>query len=378
MKKKKKIAFYIGSLTKAGAQRVIINLTGALLTKGHQVVLVTTAKEEDEYFPPQGAIRIISDLTREETGTGRVQNFKKRFAKLRNIWKKEKPDVVISFIGKNNIMAILTAFGLNIPVLVSVRGEPTEEYYSRLLRICARQLFPLAAGIILQTEDSKAFFPAKVVKKAVVLPNPLNPAFLKDQGRKGKEEREESHSYTVNRKKTIIMVGRIDANKNQKLVIDSFGRLAEDFPDCQLEIWGEGDKRQNLISYVEALGLEGRICLPGATGEVKEKLEAAQIYVLSSNTEGMPNSLMEAMALGLPVISTDCPCGGPKMLIDHGENGLLVPVKDVEAMTEAIRRLLEDEDYAHGLGRKAMEIGEKWSPEEVNRQWEEYILSCCK
>ena len=88
MKKKKKIAFYIGSLTKAGAQRVIINLTGALLTKGHQVVLVTTAKEEDEYSPPQGAIRIISDLTREETGTGRVQNFKKRFAKLRNIWKK--------------------------------------------------------------------------------------------------------------------------------------------------------------------------------------------------------------------------------------------------------------------------------------------------
>ncbi len=365
MNKKRKIVFYIGSLTKGGAQRVMINLTEALLAKGHQVVLVTTFIEEDEYSLPRGAVRVISDLTEEELGRSRIGNFGKRFRKLRNIWKKEKPDVVISFIGKNNIMAILTTLGLPIPVLAAVRGEPSEEYYSRLLKFCACRLFPLAAGVILQTQDSKAFFPPRVVKKAVVLPNPLNPAFLAGQRRPSEE-------------KTMVMVGRIDANKNQKLVIDSFSRLAAAFPEVYLEIWGEGEERQKLISYVDSLGLRERIRLPGATGQVREKLEPASLYILSSNTEGMPNSLMEAMALGLPVISTDCPCGGPRMLINHGENGLLVPVKDEEAMTKAIRQLLEDEAYAEGLGRKAMEIREKLNPDRVNRQWEEYILSPCR
>lgn len=378
---KKKMIFYIGSLARGGAQRVMLNLTEALLAKGHQVVVVTTAQVEDEYPLPTGAKRILSDLIGEERKKGRIGNFIRRFTKLRRIWKKEGPDVVISFIGKNNIMAILTSLGLRFPVLVSVRGEPGEEYYSRVLRLCAKYLFPLASGVILQTQDSKAFFSPKVVQKAVVLPNPLNAVFLENKKEKSKEDKAgtAAKSDSPDRmRKTMVMVGRIDANKNQRLVIDAFRQLAEEFPKALLEIWGEGEEREKLIRYVKEIKLEDQILLPGTTGEVKKKLEAADIYLLSSNTEGMPNSLMEAMAMGLPVISTDCPCGGPKMLIQHGVNGLLVPVGDTEKMAAAMKKLLEDEAFARDLGKKALEIRERLNPVRVNEQWEEYILSHCR
>lgn len=354
--------FYISSLAKAGAQRVIINLTESLLSKGYEVVLVTTAVVENEYELPEGARRIISDIEPSEVTKNRIGNFVRRYSKLRGIWKQEQPSVIVSFIGKNNFMAILTAWGLKLPVLVSVRGEPMEEYYNGMLRFLAKYLFRFATGIILQTEDSKTFFPSKTVEKAVVLPNPLNPEFMKDLA-------------TGEKEKKIVMVGRIDSNKNQKLVVDAFAPLAPKYPEYTLEIWGDGEDYHSLQKHVTSLGLETRILLPGATKEVKQNIEKASLYILSSNTEGMPNSLMEAMALGLCCISTDCPCGGPKALIQNGVNGLLTPVGDVEAMTKAIDRCLRDAEYANNLGENALQIRNLLAPDNVNKQWENYFLS---
>ena len=363
--KAKKIMFYIGSLAKAGAQRVIINLTESLISKGHQVTIVTTGTVENEYELPKGAERIISDIQGEEITESRITNLKNRFCKLRNIWKAEKPDVIVSFIGKNNFMAVLTAWGLKIPVVVSVRGEPMEEYYNGLLRFLARYLFRKADGIILQTEDSKEFFPAKTIKKAEVLPNPLNPEFI--QG-----------IYEGEKEKKLVMVGRIDRNKNQKLVIDAFSAIAKNYPEYVLEIWGDGEDYKSLKTYVSSLGLEKQIFMPGATGKVKDKIEKASLYILSSNTEGMPNSLMEAMALGICCISTDCPCGGPKMLIQDGVNGFLTPVGDVEAMTKAIDKVLKNPQLAEKLGKSALAIRTILSPDLVNEQWESYLISKCR
>lgn len=362
---KKKIVFYISSLAKAGAQRVILNLTESLLEKGHQVTIVTTSVVENEYELSKGAGRVISDIQGEEITSNRITNLKNRFSKLRGIWKSEQPDVIISFIGKNNFMAILTAWGLRIPVLVSVRGEPMEEYYSGLLRFLAKYLFRKADGIILQTEDSKAFFPKKTVEKAVVLPNPLNPEFMKDL-------------YQGEKEKKIVMVGRIDSNKNQKLVIDAFASLAAKYPEYKLEIWGDGEGYERMKSYISSLNLEQQIFMPGATREVKKKIEKASLYILSSDTEGMPNSLMEAMALGLPCISTDCPCGGPKTLIQDGVNGLLTPVRDVEAMAKAIDKVLGNPEFASKIGQNALSIRTTLSPENVNDQWESYLISKSK
>lgn len=362
---KRKIAFYISSLAKGGAQRVILNLTENFLQKGHDVLIVTTAVVENEYELPKGAMRIISDIQGEEITSNRMKNLKNRLTKLRNIWKSQKPDVIVSFIGKNNFMAILTAWRTKIPVLVSVRGEPTAEYYSKGLRLLAKYLFQKADGIILQTEDSKSFFPKRTVKRAVVLSNPLNPEFT-------------NYLYQGKKEKKIVMVGRIDSNKNQKLAIDAFVPLVSKYSEYKMEIWGDGEDYEAIKAYVSSLKLENRILLPGATHNVREKIEKASIYILSSDTEGMPNALMEAMALGLPCISTDCPCGGPKTLIQDGINGLLTPVGDIEAMTKAIDRVLGNPGFAAELGRNALKIRETLSPENVNNQWESYLLSKIK
>ena len=358
----KKIMFYFSSLAKGGSQRVIINLTESLLSKGHQVTVVTTAVAENEYELPKGAKRMISDIQGEEITSNRIKNLKNRFSKLRNIWKEEKPDIIVSFIGKNNFMAILTAWGLKIPVVVSVRAEPTIEYYTGWMRFLAKHLLCKADGIVLQTEDSKTFFPQKALEKAVVLPNPLNPAFVEGL-------------YQGEKEKKIVMVGSVYGLKNQKLVVDAFAPIASKYPDYKVEIWGDGEDYKSLKDYIASLQLEKQILMAGATKEVRKKIERASLYILSSNAEGMPNSLMEAMALGLPCISTDCPCGGPRALIQDGINGILTPIKDVEAMTEAIDRVLGNPEFAKELGKNALKIRESLSPESVNNQWESYLIS---
>ncbi len=358
----KKIVFYISSLAKAGAQRVILNLTESLLSKGHQVTIVTTAEVENEYELPGGAKRVISDIGKEEITKNRILNLKRRFCKLRNIWKMEKPDVIVSFIGKNNFMAVLTAWGLKVPVVTSVRGDPEEEYYNKSMELLAKTLMGKSAGIILQTKDAKDYFPKWMHKKIEILENPLNPDFIEAY-------------FEGKREKKIVSVGRIDANKNQKLIIDAFYRIAREFPKVELVLYGEGEEREKLIQYVKKGPYQDRISLPGAVGNVKESIKTARLFVLSSDTEGMPNALMEALALGIPCISTDCPCGGPKALMGGKENGILVPVGDSKSMAEAMRIILSDEEVWRTYSRNAYKIVEELNPEAVNKKWEEYLYS---
>lgn len=360
--KTKKIVFYISSLAKGGAQRVILNLTQSLLKKGYEVTLVTTAVVENEYELPQGAKRVVSDIGEEEIVSNRITNFKKRFEKLRNIWKKEKPDVIVSFIGKNNFMAILTAWGLQIPVVTSVRGEPAEEYYSKGLELLAKTLMGKATGMILQTPDAKAYFPKWIQRKAVILDNPLNPEFIGEY-------------YKGERENEIVSVGRLDSNKNQKLIIDAFVQIAEEIPKMKLVLYGDGEEKENLESYVKNSPYKDRIFLPGAVSNVKMRIQKSKLFVLSSNTEGMPNALMEALALGIPCVSTDCPCGGPRMLMEGKENGILVPVGNGEAMAQAMKNILQDQELWEKYSKNAYKITKILHPDEVNNKWENYLFS---
>lgn len=359
---KKKIALYISSLRRGGAERVMANLAGYFYREGCQVLLVTTRREAAEYEIPEGIRRRISEPSPEELCGGRLSNFKKRFSTLRNIWKEEKPDVILSFIGKNNMMAILTSRGLRIPVAVSVRGEPMEEYYNKGLRLMARQLFRLAEGVVLQTKRSASFFPKAVQKKAVILRNPVHPDFFREP-------------FEGEREKTIVAVGRVDENKNHEMLIRAFAGIAHDFPQYRLLIYGEGEKREELQKLTKEMGLEENVLLPGNAEHVEEVIYRARAFVLPSNTEGMPNTLIEAMLLGITVVATDCPCGGPAELIEHGQNGLLTPVGDVEKMKESLRRVLENPQEADRLGRNAAQIRNLYQAEAVYGSWKAYLES---
>lgn len=360
MKKQMHIAMLIGSLTKGGAERVMVNLADYFISRGYLVTIVTQYKKENEYALNEKVKRIISDISEQETTNSRIINFKRRFFKLRHIWKQEKPDVILSFIGKNNMMAILTSRFLKIPVAVSVRAAPSEEYYNRWMRFMARNLFKQADGIILQTAECFDFFPEKVQKKSVIMKNPISESFFRER-------------YTGQREKSIVAVGRVDENKNHEMLIRAFAGIAKEFPDYCLTIYGDGDKRKELKDMVRKTGLEKQIFLPGITDNTADSIYKTRVFVLPSNTEGVPNTLIEAMLMGLTVISTDCPCGGPADLIEDGVNGILIPVGSVKILQEKLRFLLKNLQIADKMGENAVKIAEAYMPEKVFEEWENFL-----
>ena len=262
---------------------------------------------------PAGIRRVISDLTPEEEG-GRIANLFRRYRKLRRIFREIHADVVLSTIGKNNFMALLANAFLPTKVVVSVVAEPTEEYPTKGMRLLAKTLF---------------------------------------EG---------------DRPQDIVAVGRMDENKNQRMAIRAFCKIAERFPDARLILYGDGPLRRELTEEVRSLDMSERILLPGRITDVPEKLEKAYAFVLTSFTEGMPNTLIEAMSLGTACISTDCPCGGPKDLIRDGENGFLVPVDDSDALADRLTKLLENPDLMQQMGKNAAKLQAEYLPKKAEKR----------
>lgn len=357
----KHVALFISALRKGGSERVMINLAEYLNKNGIRVTLVNQYEGQDEYELSPEIRRVYSEITEEEISRSRIINLYRRFVKLRNIWKTEKPDVILSFIGKNNIMSVLTSRFLKIPVIVSVRGEPKEEYASWAMRMIVNPCFEQADGVVLQTKAAADFFSEKIKNKAVILKNPLNPSFVRSR-------------YEGERDKTVYAVGRVDVNKNHEMLIRAFSAIAEEFPEYRLIIYGKGECLEKLRNLVKELGMKERIFLPGAVNNVADSIYKGSAFVLCSYSEGMPNTLIEAMCMGLPSISTDCPCGGPAELIQDGENGLLIPTGNQKLLEQALRRILGDEAEAARMGCNASKLLEEYSPEHVGASWMEYLL----
>lgn len=356
----KRIILFISSLQKGGSERVMVNLAEYFQEQKYDVILVTQYQREKEYCISPKIRRVYSEPDASMLDGGRIRNFCVRFRTLRKLWKTYRPDVILSFLGKNNLMAVAAAAFLPIKVAVSVRGEPTMEYQGKFMQFIAKTVFRFADGVILQTEQAGQFFPRAVQRKSVILPNPLNPQFTE-------------RKVCADREDLIVAAGRLDENKNHAMLIHAFGRIAEEYPTVKLVIYGEGELRTKLEMLIAEKGLTDRISMPGNVNDIADRIGRARIFTLTSNTEGMPNSIMEAMALGIPVIATDCPCGGPATLIEHGVNGLLVPVGDAFALADAFRRIFEDREFEQKLRENARRITETLAPEQVNKKWEDYL-----
>ncbi|WP_044930694.1 glycosyltransferase [Butyrivibrio sp. AC2005] len=405
--RKKHIVMYIGSLNKGGAERVMCNLAEYFYSIGYRVTLATTYLSDDEYELPHAAWKVLESEAEnavkvlnpdekvryvdlkggEPMGIGRVftalmpyekgnraQNFHRRIQKLTNAWERLKPDLILSFLGKNNVMALQSAISLGIPVVVSVRATPSEEYASFGLKASMKVLFPAAAGVVVQTNGAMEFFGPLIKSKCKVLPNAINEEFI-------------AHEVVPfeDRKKVIVSVGRLDENKNQKLVINAFSYFVKKHPDYRLMIYGDGPTRELLTKLCGKLdildetgkGADGKATFMGSVDRIADRISDAEIFVLTSKTEGMPNALIEAMSLGLCCISTDCPCGGPADLIQNGRNGILIPMdSDVKMATNifnTLERLAEDPAVARRMGGAALEVREKYNPDRVNEMWREYF-----
>lgn len=353
----KKILFYMNSIHFGGAERVIVNLANKFSEKNYEVVFVTSFISNEEYTLNSKVRRFVLENKVLEQSFLKRNFF--RTMKLRSLCKREKPDIVISFMAEPNFRAILATRFLRIKTLISIRNDPNKEYPTKLFRLVAKVLYPLASGCVFQTEDAKKWFDRRIQKKSKIILNHVDEKF-----------------YNVNftgERKDIVTVGRLEKQKNHKLLIEAFAKTASIFPNENLIIYGEGSLKKELVELSKKLNIEDKVIFKGETKEIHEKIKDAKIFVLSSDYEGLPNVVMEAMTLGVPVISTDCPCGGPRMLLDNNKNGILVKVSDVEEIASSIVRILRDSSFAELLGANAKKVAKEFEPNKIFEKWEKYI-----
>ena len=352
------IVFVMGPLRFSGAERVILSLANNLVAN-HKISIIALYPQDDCPYNDYLDNRIQCILLDYH------QNFFKRnicrFMGIRSAVKKQKSDVVVAFGSTYSPLAVFSMLGSGIPVVVSERTNPAVDPWS--VACLKKILYHLASGVVCQTQDGKEFFSKAIQQKSTVIPNPIAASAIPEV-------------HQGQRRKDIVTVGRLDmTHKNHLLLIRAFVRIAAEFPDHNLVIYGEGPSRCVLEDEVQKFSFQQRIFLPGAIPDAPNRIKDASLFVLSSDTEGMPNALIEAMAVGLPVISTDCPCGGPRFLIQDGENGLLTPVGDVDKMAEAMQRMLNNPEASEAMGKKARGILEILAPEKIARQWEGCFMS---
>lgn len=367
MTKKRKIAFHLNSLEQGGAERVVTNLANQFVKEGYEVLISTEWYGENEFWIDERVRRIHVGLQDTDEKKTRAVKFLLRIKYLRAFIKKEKPDILIAFVHRANYRALTASIGTKVPVMISVRTDPAGHYDAVSDKIQIPLLFPRAAGCVFQTEGQREFFAPFLQKRSKIILNPLHDKYL-------------GTLKPETRKKEVVQSGRLVDFKNQPMLLRAFIEVHKKHPDYILKIYG-GDSQDGtkeiLESIIEKNHADDYIKLMGASDSLEKELADAALYAFSSDWEGLPNALLEAMALGLPIVATDCPCGGPRTVIQDGVNGLLIPIKNQKALEDGINRLIEDPEYGEVLGENARKISEIANAKAIFEQWRDYIEEIC-
>lgn len=346
--KAKRVVFFIATLDNGGAERVVSILTQHLVRLGIPVKIVLYYDSALFYdIHPDVQITYVERETHSK-------NLLKNILWLRR-YCKEQADLVISFLAQFNMVALAALFGTGIPVVVADRNDPRHMPTQAPVRVARNLLYHLANTVVVQTQHNKAYFSKALQKKCKIIYNPVD---LQDK--KGLALRTE-------KKHRIVSVARLMKQKNQLMLIDAFARVKKDFPEYTLTIYGEGPFRSALEQRINELELNDSVMLPGKVRNVFECIADAELFALSSDFEGMPNALIEAMCLGMPVISTKV--SGATDLIEHGRNGMLTDVGNADQMAECMRRMLEDHALRQSCAQNALEINSLLGVEKIVSHW---------
>ena len=339
-----------------GCERVIARLLMRFCAEGDACTLVTECAGDSFYALPKNLTR-VSLLSAE---TMRARDVWKAYTRLRRLVRQIRPDAVLAMPEKVNVWTVLFLLFTGVPVVVSERNDPARHPESRLKRILRTLVYPFAVGFIFQTELAAAYFPAAIQRRGVVLDNPLDTNSMPAPN-------------TGAREKTVLGAGRLNPQKNFPLLIRAFARFAAAHPDWRLILYGEGGEREALTALCQSLLCQSAWSLPGQTDALYEALGTAGMFVLSSDFEGMPNALIEAMAMGAPCVSTDCRAGGPASLVEDGENGLLVPAGDEAALAAAMARIADEPALTRALSKNAVNIRVRLDEAAVCGKWRSYL-----
>ena len=359
-----KVLFYISTIRGGGAARVMVNIANGLASNGHEVIFVTNFPANHEYELDGRIDRHI--LEAEESRSNALVKNLTRIKALKKIIRKNDPDVSIAFMRENNFRLMFASKGLRTKTVVSVRNDPAKEYPSKFSKMLAEYLYKKADGIVFQTEDAKKAFSSRVQEKSCIIFNQVDEKFFDDNPARG--------DY-------IAACGRLSKQKNYPMMLRGFAASVKTHPDEHLKIYGEGNLKEEMEGLARELGIQENVEFMGFSTDMKSVYKNAKLLVMTSDYEGMPNAVLEALASSVPVISTDCPCGGPKMIIEEGKNGYLVRTRDSEDFTAKLNAFLDlSDEQNRDMRNNAFQTGQKFSPPVILKDWTDMlgrILKCC-
>lgn len=350
--KNKEVLFVSNFFGDGGAARVISVLAEELANRGYAVTVCSYPRKDREEYRRAANVKYVRFEMKYRKG---VLYKIERIAKLRKEIRKHKDATVISFEYFMNMQTVVAMAGLGNRLIISERNDPAAVGGKTPTKQLRNFLYGFADCLVCQTRDALEYFPKNIQRKSTVIMNPI------------KENLPEP--WQGERKKQVVNFCRLEKQKNLPLLIDAFEAFYQTHPDYTLVIYGNGKERDSLTEYIRTKKLEKVITLHPAVQDIHDRVKDAEMFVSSSDYEGLSNSMIEAMAIGLPTICTDCPCGGARMVIADGVNGLLVPMKDKEALAEKMRYVAEDGSLRKRLSQNAKLISAELSSQKIADLW---------
>ena len=360
------IVFVLPGLGAGGSEHIVSLLCNHFAALGWTVRLIVFEDEATPaYYSHHPAVRIVRlglKSRRRPTPAAAMTMFKRR-QRLQAALEEAAPDLVISFLTRTNILSVLSARRIGVPVIVSERNNPELQTVGSVWSRLRQWTYPRSAGLVTMTQGAMDHFARTMAVRGWVIPNPAPPPA--------------AAMPRISDGRTIGAVGRLVPQKGFDRLIDAFARVATDIPEWRLVIWGEGPDRAALEAQRDRLGLSGRVTLPGITRQPGEWIAQSDMFVLSSRFEGWGIVVGEAMAGGLPVISFDCPWG-PAEMIEQGRSGILVRNGDVPALGDAMAALCRDPDRRQALSNAAKARMTLFDMDHILASWRSVIFEVLK
>lgn len=349
-----RIAIIAHGLSDGGAERVASLVANHYAQEGNDVLFLAAYSDRRAYP--------LEDTVKYEYIGGnypsKIQRLFCRSSRIDKELRKFKSDIAISFIVNESIYSALIK---TVPVIFSLRIDPGRACEKWIDRVACILAFGAAAKVVFQTPGARDFFPKKIREKGVVIANPLT--------------RNLPYWDANGCEKTIMTACRLTDQKNLPMLISAFGAFHEKHPDYSLKIYGDGELLDSLKQYAEECGVADSVFFPGYVKNIHEIMANSAIFALTSDYEGLSNAMLEALAIGVPTVCTDCPPGGAALYIKDGINGMLVPVGDRTELSKRLCRLAESKELCLRMSEESRKIREELDVDRVLKQWEK-ILDC--
>lgn len=356
------ILFITASLGFAGASKMLCFVAESLSDREHNVCIANLKGTQD-----------VTNYQRPVSESIRVENFaglgrKGQILGIRKLVKEFRADIIIGFTEIPNVIARIVGFSLGIPSIMSERGDPARTGMGKGLKNrLVLEIVNTSKGGVFQTEGAKEFYGKGLQKRGMVIPNPI---FITGEV--------PCVDYSE-REKAVVSVGRLDNfQKRYDVMLEAFKLFSDKHPEYVLKLYGRGTDEELIKQWAVDGGIGDKVKFMGLTNQPMQDTCKDGMFLITSDYEGISNSLLEAMAVGLPCVSTDHTPGGARLLITDHENGLLAPIADATALANAMCEFAENPDLAKKCGNNAKDVINRFSPERIINMWEEYILELCK